>query len=188
MAPRCEWSDRMGDICSIFGESGPESRCLDGIRCMDGLSREAAKPSYSLNLCKLVGSLVPFPCLSQASSIPPSSRSLGGRDARGELDGDSCAAVKPIWQVFCPDYGALGLPSMAWQLEVQLTYLDVCVLLRIQLYRTPCRHLMPAHFVGLKRGDGEQQRLIPQLACIRDRSGGHPPPGTTCNYITTHSS
>ncbi|KDB31926.1 hypothetical protein H112_05803 [Trichophyton rubrum D6] len=43
----------MGDICSIFGESGPESRCLDGIRCMDGLSREAAKPSYSLNLCKL---------------------------------------------------------------------------------------------------------------------------------------
>lgn len=34
---------------------------------------------------------------------------------------------------------------------------------------------MLAHFVGLKRGDGEQQRLIPQLACIRDRSGGHPP-------------
>ncbi|EZF30337.1 hypothetical protein H101_06030, partial [Trichophyton interdigitale H6] len=62
----------MGDIGSIFGESGPESGWLDGIRCMDGLSREAAKSSYSLNLCKLVGSLVPFPCLSRASSIPPS--------------------------------------------------------------------------------------------------------------------
>lgn len=63
MPPRCEWSDRMGDIGSIFGESSHESRCLDGRRCMDGLSREAAKASYSLNLCKLVGSLVPFSCL-----------------------------------------------------------------------------------------------------------------------------